>query len=195
MRILFIILFFSIINFTFSQDIDIYRKGKDDNINTTVVPSGMSNKEFHLLSTNLRLKDMMYAVIVPGYVHFKADEKVMAYSILGARTIGYVGLGVAYYSVKSREDGLIDVEEAEDGSDIVIIGDGWEVKKSDIIMVASATLIVTTYLFDWIRGDAILKRKQNRIRYKYSMKKELYNTYSAHNAMSYIPIAQLSIKL
>ena len=72
---------------------------------------------------------------------------------------------------------------------------GWEVKKSDIIIVASATLIVTSYLFDWIRGDAVLKRKQNRIRYKYSMKKELYHTYSAHNTMSYIPIAQFSIKL
>lgn len=194
MRILFLILFFSIVNFAFSQDIDIYRKNKDDNIKTTIVPSGMSNKEFHLLSTNLRLKDMLYAMVVPGYVHFKANEKAMGYSILGARTLGYVGLGMAYYSI-NREDALVSTEEAEDGSNEIIIGDGLKVKKSDVIIAASATLIVTTYIFDWIRGDAILKRKQNRVRYKYSMKKELYNTYSSNNTMSYIPIAKLSIKL
>ena len=70
---------------------------------------------------------MMYAVIVPGYVHFKADEKVMGYTILGARTLGYVGLGMAYYSIETRDDGLLSIsgdDDDDDDSDNVSLGNG-----------------------------------------------------------------------
>ncbi len=192
--LLFIVSLFFVIN-AMSQDIDIYRKGKDDNIKTPHIPLGMSKKEFQLLSTNLRLKDMLYAMVVPGYVHFKAQEKPMGYTILGARTVGFIGLGAVYYSAQVNGEDWWELGGSDNPDDIITIGDDWTVRKSDVILVASATLIMTTYLFDWIRGENILKRKQNNIRYKYGMKLKLYQSYSYNPNNGILPIASLSIKI
>jgi len=178
-----------------SQDIDVYRKGKDDNVKTPNIPLGMSRQEFQLLSTNLRLKDMLYAMVVPGYVHFKAQEKPMGYAILGARSIGYIGLGAVYYSAQINDENWWELGGAENPDDVVNIGGDWKVKKSDVILVASVTLVLTTYFFDWIRGENIIKQKQNNIRYKYGIKQQLYQSYSYNPNSGILPIASLSIKI
>ena len=178
-----------------SQDIDIYRKGKDDNIKTPELPLGMGKQEFQLLSTNLRLKDMLYAMVVPGYVHFKAQEKPMGYAILGARTVGFIGLGAVYYSAQINGENWYDIGGDPNPGDVITIGNGWQVKKSDVILVTSATLIISTYLFDWIRGENLLHRKQDKIRYKYGIKHELQKAYSYNPSSGILPIASLSIKI
>ena len=120
MKILLSLLFIIILGSSaFSQDIDIYRKNKDDYFKNANIPSGMSFSEFQLLSRNLRLKDMLYAMAVPGYVHFKAKEPTTAYVLLGLRTAGYAGLGALYYSYNkhyessyyfgNNQNGTIDV--------------------------------------------------------------------------------------
>jgi len=192
--LLIIFSFFFVVNLM-SQDIDIYQKGKDDNIKTPNIPLGMSKKEFQLLSTNLRLKDMLYAMVVPGYVHFKAQEKPMGYAILGARTVGFIGLGAVYYSAQVNGEDWWKIGGSENSEDVITVGNGWEVKKSDIILLTSATLIITTYLFDWIRGENILKHKQNNIRYKYGIKLKLQQSYSYNPNPGILPIASLSIKI
>ncbi|OYT10975.1 MAG: hypothetical protein B6I18_06330 [Bacteroidetes bacterium 4572_112] len=178
-----------------SQDIDIYRKGKDDNVKIPNIPLGMSKQEFHLLSTNLRLKDMLYAMVVPGYVHFKAQEKPMGYAILGARAVGFIGLSAVYYSAQINDENWYDINGDPNPDDVITIGNGWEIKKSDVILVTSATLIISTYLFDWIRGENLLHRKQDKIRYKYGIKHELQKAYSYNPSSGILPIASLSIKI
>ena len=191
--LLFISLFF--IANAMSQDIDIYSKGKDDNIKAPELPLGMSKQEFHLLSTNLRLKDMLYAMVVPGYVHFKAQEKSMGYAILATRTVGFIGLGAVYYSAQVNGEDWWEIGGSSNPDDIVTIGTDWQVRKSDIVLVSSVTIIISTYLFDWIRGENILKYKQNKIRYKYGIKHKLYQSYSYNSNNGIVPIASLSIKI
>ncbi len=169
----------------FSQDIDIYRKNKDDNLKTANIPSGMSYSEFQLLSRNLRLKDMLYAMVVPGYVHFKAKEKATAYTLVGLRTAGYIGLGALYYSYNSHYDAAYTYGETKNGT--------IDVSNYDIAFISSLTVIFATYLYDWIHGDYVLKKKQNLIRYKYGLKVELQNTYSQINTVNVVPIASFAL--
>ena len=180
-----IIFIFIIGGSLFSQDLDIYKKGKDDNLQTPNIPSGMSYSEFQILSRNLRLKDMLYAMVVPGYVHFKADEKATGYTLLGLRTAGYIGLGAIYYSYNKHYDANYDFGNTHDGT--------IDVNNYDIAFVTSLTVIFATYLYDWIHGDYKLKKKQNLIRYKYGLKVELQNTYGQINTVDVVPIASIAL--
>jgi len=169
----------------FSQDLDIYKKSKDDNLETPNIPSGMSYSEFQILSRNLRLKDMMYAMVVPGYVHFKADEKITGYTLLGLRTVGYIGLGAIYYSYNKHYDSNYNYGETNNGT--------IDPNNYDIAFVTSLTVIFATYFYDWIHGDYKLKKKQNLIRYKYGLKVELQNTYGQINTVDVVPIASIAL--
>jgi len=169
----------------FSQDLDIYKKSKDDNLGTPNIPSGMSYSEFQILSRNLRLKDMMYAMVVPGYVHFKADEKITGYTLLGLRTVGYIGLGAIYYSYNKHYDSNYNYGETNNGT--------IDPNNYDIAFVTSLTVIFATYFYDWIHGDYKLKKKQNLIRYKYGLKVELQNTYGQINTVDVVPIASIAL--
>ena len=183
--ILSLFIIFIITSTAFSQDIDIYRKGKDDNLKTANTPSGMSYSEFQIVSRNLRMKDMLYAMVVPGYVHFRAQEKTTGYVLLGLRSAGYIGLGALYYSYNKHYDTNYDFGNNRDGT--------IDVNNYDIAFISSLTVIFATYFYDWIHGDYILKKKQNLIRYKYGLKVQLQNTYSQVNTVDILPIASVAL--
>ncbi len=192
-KILIILSLILVKSMVFSQDIDLYNIKKDDNITSPKIPSTMSFNEFQLLSQNLRMKDMMYAIIVPGYVHFKAKENKTAYTLLTLRTASYIGLGTSYFSSKARGDkwysGLINSKS--DASNIQITED-WSIKKSDVVVVASMVTIFSTYLYDWIHGQYKLQKKQNMIRYKYGIKLKLEQNLSSN--IKFSPALGLSVK-
>ncbi len=69
------IIIFQYANIVHGQDIDFYQKHKNENYSFPEIPESMTYEEYYLLSQTFRMQDMMYASIVPGYIHFKAQEK------------------------------------------------------------------------------------------------------------------------
>ncbi len=189
---LILILIFSIN--LFSQDIDIYRKNKDDNLVIPNLPLGMSNNEIQLLSRNLRLKDMLYAMAVPGYVHFKAQDIKTGYLLMGGRMLGYAGLALAYYKFNTEiEKKWYQLNKPVNDEDYVKFDNGFYIKKSNIYMVTSMAIIFSTYMYDWIHGEYILKKKQNIIRYKYGLKLQVQDSYSYNNSLNIFPVATFNV--
>jgi len=194
MKKLFIILFFVFTDIiAFSQDIDLYKINKDDNVKSPKISSAMSFDEFQLLSRDLRMKDMMYAIIVPGYVHFNTKENKTGYVLLGLRSASYIGLGATYFSSKARGDKWYS-KFSNSNNDVgnIQITEDWSVKKSDIIVATSIITIFSTYVYDWVHGQYKLRKKQNMIRYKYGIKLKLQQNLSSE--LDYTPTLGLSLK-
>jgi len=132
------------------------------------------------------MMDMAYAVIVPGYIHFKAKEKKTGYILLGLRTSSYISLGAVYFSSKARGDKTIDVFNSNAPEQQIIINENWSIETSDLIVGTAIAVMISTYLYDWIHGKYMLEKKQELIRYKYSVKLKLEeNKLSFNNSKPY----------
>ncbi len=155
---LFVFLLFS--TSVLSQDIDIYQKSKNDNYNMPQIDQAMSFEEFELLSQNVKMKDMLYAMIVPGRLHFKADSKKMGRWLVGVRGFSYATIGGVYWYAnnKYRNIKIDDIQDQENAPPL------------KEILYGAVSVAVGTYLFDLIHGENVLKRKQEKIRYKYSIR-------------------------
>lgn len=193
MRFIFVLIVF--ISFKINaQDFDIYPKSQDDYVKMPYVHESMRLTEFQLLSRNPRMMDMAYSFIVPGYMHFKAKEKRTGYYLLTLRSLGYIGLGSVYYSSRIDNNTLLGsiIGTNEDPTTIQVT-DNWSVKKSDAILATSIAVIFSTYLYDWIHGKIILEKKQEYIRYKYSVKLKLEQNNLSFNQANYSPTLGLSL--
>jgi len=82
----------------FSQDIDFYHKFKNENFNYPPVDWNMSLNEYQILSRNLRMQDMIFALGIPGYVHFYAKDYYMGTALLISRLAAY---GTIYITFKN----------------------------------------------------------------------------------------------
>jgi len=156
---LFFIIFISIS--VYSQDVDVFKRDLNDHFNFPKIPTEMSQEEFNILSTNVRLMDAMEALVVPGLIHFKVKDNITGFSLLGARVIGYSGL---YYVNSKTSNNLFDVfnQPTETSTD--------ETKTNTFIAIGSIFLVAGSYFYDWIHGRDLLEIKQQKIRYKYSLK-------------------------
>ncbi len=185
---------FVLLEFAVSQDFDIYKKGNNDNFVMPDIPENMTFEEFQLLSRNLRMKDMLYAMVVPGYSHFYAKEPKIGYYVLGSRMLGYGGL---VYSLANTEGNVkwqnifglrFDQADVKNG----------DYRTQNTITAISLTLIVGSYFFDWIHGKSMLEIKQEKIRFKYSLFKMQSYDHSYHNQvrrLEFIPLASVSVSL
>ena len=144
----------------FAQDIDIYKHQKNSNFQWPSIPKEMTFEEFEILSANLRMQDMLIAVVLPGHIHFKIKEPKKAYSILGARSLGYAG----WIYLSKTNNSLINIILLNQLD--LQLASNFET----FIAYGSIFLIVGSYLYDWIHGRYVLDKKQNKIRYKYSKK-------------------------
>jgi len=168
-------LFFSFLLFFFfiqinAQDIDLFKKDKNDNYKLPQISKQMTAEEFELLSQNMRMKDMLYASIVPGYVHFKAKENKQGYWLLGIRSASYLMMGGLYLS-GGNELLHIDTQNLSDEE----LSD---VKRYQNLFYSALGIATATYLYDIIHGDWVLHKKQEKVRYKYAIKanKNLFST-------------------
>jgi len=157
-----------------AQDIDIYSLKKNSNFELPVIDQETSFEEFQLLNRTLRMQDMVIAAVVPGYVHFKVKEPTIGYSMLAARSVGYIGM---YYVLSDNTFSLVNLinnkQPASSNTDAF--------NKQKRITYASLGLIFGSYLFDWIHGRERLEKKQELIRYKYSMKLNISYLESPNN--------------
>ncbi len=150
------------IKITVAQDVDIYQHQKNTNFVFPDIPKEMSLREFEILSTDLRMQDIMIAAVFPGHIHFKIKEKKTGYYILGSRLLGYAGWIYLSLSDNSLTGIIIDDNIGIDSN--ITTGDY-------IIAYGSLLVIAGSYLFDWIHGKYLLDKKQNAIRYKYAKRK------------------------
>ena len=147
----------------FAQDIDIYQKRKNTNYKLPYLNPQMSIEEFQLLNRTLRLQDMLYAMVVPGYVHFKAKDPAVGWTMVALRMAGFGGLGYIYL----KDDYTLKQLLSGNGGGLPDIS---EFKAQQKIAYYSVGLIFATYFFDWIHGKHRLDKKQEYIRYKYGIK-------------------------
>ena len=176
-------LFFLLI-FSFSltaQDIDIYSKKKNSNFELPNLSPQTSFEEFQLLNRTLRMQDMAYAAIVPGYVHFKVKDPTLGFAMLGVRSLGYAGL---VYVISEDSFALKDLINNSTPQNT---NDQDEFNSHRDITYISLGIIVSSYLFDWIHGKHRLEKKQEMIRYKYGLKLNMSYTPSPINPNAVVP--------
>jgi hypothetical protein len=141
-----------------AQDMDIYKKTKNGNYKLPNINQKMTFEEFELLSQNVRMKDMMYAGIVPGYIHFKAQEKKTGYWLLGIRSASYLTMLIVYLDFDNKYADL-NIWDAQTSDQ----------KTYENVFLGALTAVWGTYLYDLIHGESILHKKQEKIRYKYAI--------------------------
>lgn len=174
-----------IVSISFAQDFSVYPRLPDDKVKLPYVHESLQLSEFQVLSRTIRMMDMAYSIIVPGYIHFKAQKKTTGYVLLSLRSLSYIGLGYAYVESKSRGDKRIDIFNTNTPDDQIVINENWSIDKGDVIVGTSIVVILSTYLYDWIHGKYMLERKQEMIRYKYSIKLKIEeNKISFNNSPS-----------
>jgi hypothetical protein len=146
-----------------AQDFDLYHRHKDDVVAIPKISNAMLFDEYQLLSRNIRMMDMAYAAIVPGYVHFKAKENKIGWWIVGVRSAAFGGLAYSLIRLSDEGEGLFSNLNQETSL---------QTKDAQNIGIASLTVVIGSYLFDWIYGKYTLEKKQEMIRYKYGFKLE-----------------------
>lgn len=130
----------------FAEDFMLGHQYKDENFYLPPVPQSMSFEEFNLLSLQVGAKEMLYSAIVPGYMHYKAQEYTAAYTLATIRLASYVTM--AYLSFDST---LVHSNVTQG------------------IMNGAIAAALISYAYDYIVGENILEHKQNQLRYKYSI--------------------------
>ncbi len=185
MKSLINILVFILVTISFqayAQDFDHYLKNKNDNFYFPDIPDSLSYEEFQILSRDIRMMDMAYSAIIPGYVHFKAKEERTGYYLLGVRLLGYTGLTISYLNLQSNNLNLSD------------IFDSYSLYNTEkALFLSSVTIIVSSYLFDWIHGKLQLEKKQEEIRYKYSLRVNLEPLSTPHVGESFVAGLSLGV--
>ncbi len=160
----------------FSQDFEVYPHLQDDLIKVTPIPHTTTIYEYRTLSRNIRMLDAFYAILVPGYIHYYIGDKKTGNRLLAWRIIGYTGLTAVYISNKARGESFININPFHTSSDeneyMNIVGN-WKLKKEDVVTTISLGIIITTYLYDWIKGKVSLQKQQETIRYKFGLKATL----------------------
>lgn len=152
-----------------SQDIDFFLRNKNDNYKMPQIPEEMTFNEYYLLSQTFRMQDMLYATVVPGYIHLKAQENKTAYTLIGLRAIASGALGYEYFKLKQQTGNLTLTQFLLYG------GQNQLLTRLDRGIIGAAIITATaTYLFDIIHGKYILEKKQEKIRFKYSPRISFY---------------------
>jgi len=113
------------------------------------------------------MKDMMYAMVVPGYVHFKAHENKTGYRLLGLRVASFSAFAAVGFQTSAKIKDILNLrfEDAIDKTKTPV----FIIANSTVIWISMST-IMATYFYDWIHGQHIMNKKQELIRYKYNMK-------------------------
>ncbi len=176
-----VILLFIFLHAGWSQDMEMYHRAKDDNLQMPKIPQGMTLNEFQLLSRDIKLMDLAEGLFVPGIVHFKAKENYTGYTLVGIRALSYAGMIKSYYAISDTS--LWNGDSSTYST---------KVERDAALFYVSLGVAVATYLFDWIHGKYILERKQEEIRYKFSIQigEQSFIPYSLHSE----PVVGLSFK-
>ena len=144
-------------DYLFSQDIDLFNKQLNDKFKMPDIDKDMNFQEFQLLSRDLRIKHMLYAMVVPGYVHFYTHESKLGYAMLGTRVLGYGGLTFILLN-----------NDAVDFKSLIGLNIDQNIFPEDdrtkytAITTASLIFIFGSYLFDWIHGQHMLQKNKNK---------------------------------
>ena len=189
-----IILLFSMISTTmFSQDIEVYRRLKNDNFIFPKVPTEITFNEFQLLERHLTMKEMLYSMVVPGYTHFYTHENKLGYTCLGIRAVGYSGYAYILATSNVKLEGFrIKIND----SDLTDAELEQKRKTDQTIFNISTALVFGSYFYDWIHGQYILYKKQEEIRYKYRITAGLdYLYYRGDNMSGYAPAITLKVTI
>ncbi len=142
---------------SFSQDVDLYQKNENDNFNLPQISWQMNYHEYSLLSKHFRMQQMLYAMVLPGYMHFYADEKTTGWILFTTRMMVYsTFLYTYYYAYEHRRESNVN-----------------QVLLSSNVLWTEAGIVMMNYFYDIIHGKYMLDKKQRLIRYKYSMKMQL----------------------
>ncbi len=170
--IFFIFFLFVYSKMVFSQDITIYPKKMEDNLKILTIPPEMTYHDFKILTTDIKMKDYIFSAIMPGYIHFKIEEKKKAYTILGLRVLSYSTFLFSYFKLRSKGENFLSLA-IDIFKNNTLPQEEYSISLSDIIYFLSFTTIIGTYFYDILDGEYSLEKKKSYIRYKFFMKKSI----------------------
>ena len=150
--------FLMLSTFSQAQDMDIYKRYVGDKEKMPDLYENMTFDDYQMLTRDIRMMDMMYSTIVPGYIHYKAGDKKTGNRLLIARSAAYSGLLFNYIRLNSYDKSYQDML-----TDPSLKGDR-------VLFYTSISVVAITYMYDWIHGKRVLENKQEQIRYKYGIK-------------------------
>jgi hypothetical protein len=156
-----LLLFIIFITFSFAEDFELSLREPNDNFIHPTFDLNMSYEEYELLSTEVSLKDIGYALIVPGYIHSKAHDDFQSTILIWIRLISYASMAYIYY------DSFSDENQQTSSTSVNYLNMDTDHK---IAFDTALNIALITFLYDWIRGVNVLENKQNHIRYKYGWK-------------------------
>ncbi|MEY2962880.1 MAG: hypothetical protein RL754_141 [Bacteroidota bacterium] len=141
-----------------AQDVSIFHRYEADRLKLEPIPSGMTLEEYQLLSRDIRMIDIGYAMAVPGYTHFKAQETKLGYAVLA---VDLVSAGVIAMNVRTISNSGLTIAQAQ--------STGLYASERAAIN-AGALMIFGAFAFDHIHGKWALERKHEALKYRYSGK-------------------------
>ena len=133
--------------FSFASDFAISHEQLNDKFIIPDINENMSFEEFELLSYSPGIKDIGYAILVPGYVHFRAHDPLLGYISLGLSLTGYATM----VAISNSEENFSN-------------------ETNRAVFDTALVTVIGVFLFDWIHGLYTLETKQTSIRYKYAKK-------------------------
>ncbi|MHB2148726.1 hypothetical protein ACX8XP_06685 [Calditrichota bacterium LG25] len=122
------------------------------------LPDSMTYEEFGMLNRELTWKRMMIAVFVPGYVHYYARHKKLAFGISGTRSLGVLLSAAAIY------------REGNDTKQLTLDALK-EIDDNFYLFMAGLFLNAAGYAFDIAHGDWLIEQERMKIQFKYRKQK------------------------
>ncbi len=132
------------------------------------LPPEMTFKEYQQLVRDVNWKRIGLSVLVPGYIHFYADKKRIAYSVAGTRAFGML-----------LSAGALFRQWHETKTFQFVRGGHWEGNLTAFMMGMMVNM--AGFAFDWAHGDWIVEKERTLVQYKYGLRKGLENVRFRHS--------------
>ena len=186
-----ILLYIALLISTFvqAQDLDIYPIRPDEAFKMPEISSSLTEAEFVTLSTTLRMRDMMYAMIIPGHAHFHIGRRTEGLTLAAIRTAAYAGMILVMTDGSYNFWKVMTFQEKFDQ----------ETEKNHLITYGttaamSVALIFGTYFYDWLHANYVLDKKTHLIRYRYSLKMALEQQITQGKTLNLYPTINFKLK-
>jgi len=153
------------------------------------IPASMTFEEYQDMNRRLTVGMALFAIPIPGMIHYYAGEKRSAKILFGT---ALVGVGSILMGASNLEQGdfptsdfdLLILNPGDDKKErqyekipTFISGTDTTYKLNEIyrketggsggLIVLGAALIIGEYLYDYIHGIRTIEMKRDRVRYKY----------------------------
>lgn len=157
--------FIPLIIFLFSSlsyaQISIFEEKSNATSEIIKIPDGMTYDEFLKIQKHIDWSKIMIASVVPGFIHFYANENQKGFIVLGIRVLGY-GLmsyaAVDQYLLLNNDNNFSNISSKQE-----------RINRNALFFTIGAILNFTGFFYDWADGSLSIEEERNLIYFKYGI--------------------------